>query len=372
MKIIYDHQVFESQNFGGISRYYAELIKYNPTAELSLKYSDNIYLQDKYFDKFAILSQHYEYEKFFPRFHFKGKGTLCQYYNKVKGRNNLAITINNLKKHDFDLFHPTYYDPYFINYLKDKPFVLTVYDMIHELIFPKDFPNYKIIVSNKKRLILQADVIIAISENTKKDILRFFPDLTEKIKVIYLGFSFPQLDANEKKEDYILYTGARYFYKNFNNFIKAVAPLLIKYDLRLVCTGHPFNDEEKSLLDDLHIDDRAICKFASDAELCGLYAKALAFVFPSLYEGFGIPVLEAFASQCPAVLSNTSSLPETGGDAAVYFDPYSTEDMRMQIERVICSSSLQKEMINKGKERLKQFSWQKCARDTMEVYNSIA
>jgi glycosyltransferase involved in cell wall biosynthesis len=121
----------------------------------------------------------------------------------------------------------------------------------------------------------------------------------------------------------------------------------------------------------LHISDRTSCKFASDNDLAELYSKAIAFVFPSLYEGFGIPVLEAFASQCPAIISNTSSLPEIGGDAAVYFDPYSIDDMRNQIERVICSSSLQNEMNEKGKERIKLFSWEKCARETMEVYKSL-
>jgi glycosyltransferase involved in cell wall biosynthesis len=125
------------------------------------------------------------------------------------------------------------------------------------------------------------------------------------------------------------------------------------------------------LLDNLNISDRAICKFVSDEQLSELYSKAIAFVFPSLYEGFGIPVLEAFASQCPAVLANSSSLPEISGDAAVYFDPFSIDDMRNQIERVICSPSLQNELIEKGKEQVKIFSWEKCAKETMEVYNSL-
>jgi glycosyltransferase involved in cell wall biosynthesis len=242
--------------------------------------------------------------------------------------------------------------------------------MIHEL-FSQYFSNDKITVTNKQHLIPQANAIIVVSENTRKDVLRFFPDLEEKIKVIYHGSSFQQLVGESKKENYILFTGERKNYKNFNTFVKAATPVLIKYDLRLICTGSPFDDEEKHLLGDLHISDRTICKFVSDQELVELYSNALAFVFPSLYEGFGIPVLEAFASQCPAVLSNTSSLPEIGGDAAVYFDPYSINDMRNQIERVICSPSLQKELVKKGIERVKLFSWEKCAKETMEVYNSF-
>jgi glycosyltransferase involved in cell wall biosynthesis len=371
MKVLYDHQIFESQNFGGISRYFAELIKFNPEAELSLKYSDNIYLQEEPFRKYRIHSIKKDYDNFIFPFYFKGKGRLYRYYNKILSKDNQSITNKRLKKSSFHFFHPTYYNPYFLDHLEGKPFILTVYDMIHEL-FPQYYLNDKVTTSNKKRLITQANAIIAISENTKKDILCFYPDLAEKIKVIYLGFSFYQSIYEPQKENYILFTGLRTGYKNFSAFVSAVAPLLVKYDLNLLCTGTPFYDEEKHLLDDLNISDRTrICRFVSDEELAKLYSKAIAFVFPSLYEGFGIPVLEAFASQCPAVLSNTSSLPEIGGDAAVYFDPHSTDDMRNKIERVICSSSLQDELIKKGKERLKQFSWEKCALETMEVYNSL-
>jgi glycosyltransferase involved in cell wall biosynthesis len=355
------------QKIGGISRYFIELLKFNPMAELSLKYSDNIYLQDEYFKVYKILS----YNDFLLPINFKGKGRFYRYYNRIFPGGNKSITIKHLKRSEFDLFHPTYYDPYFTHYLKGKPFILTVHDMIHEL-FPQYFLNDKVTVANKQRLISQANTINANSEHTKKDILRFFPNLADKINVIHHAFSFPQLIGELKKENYILFTGERIRYKNFNTFIKAVAPLLIKYDLRLVCTGYPFSDEEKILLSDLHITDRTIHKFASDEELVELYSKALAFVFPSLYEGFGIPALEAFASQCPAILANTSSLPEIGGDAALYFDPYSIDDMRNQIERVICSSALREELVKKGKEQVKLFSWEKCARETMEVYKRIA
>jgi glycosyltransferase involved in cell wall biosynthesis len=372
LKILYDHQIFEDQIFGGISRYFSELIKFNPMADLSLKYSENIYFQQKCFKKLKIFPLAPDYDNFIFPFNFKGKGRLYRYYNKIFPRNNQIISIKKINKSNFDLFHPTYYNPYFLEYLKGKPFILTVFDMIHEL-FPQYYHDDNVTVLKKQCLISQANIILAISENTKKDLLRFFPDLEEKIKVIYLGVSFQQLNINTMKENFILFTGDRINYKNFNAFLKSVAPLLIKYDLNLSCTGLPFNDEENILLDTLNIKDRTtIHKYSSDEKLAELYSKALAFVFPSLYEGFGIPVLEAFASQCPAVLSNTGSLPEIGADAAVYFDPYSIDDMRNQIERVICSSSLRDEMIKKGKKQLKLFSWEKCAKETMEVYKSLA
>ena len=370
MKVLYDHQIFEAQNIGGIPRYFAELLKYNPDAKLSLRYSDNLYLTEEYVKNHILFPKNHEYDRFFIKFRFKGKGRFIRYYTKLLRKNNQAISINFLKKSEFDVFHPTYYDPYFLNYIKDKPFVLTVHDMIYEK-FPQYFTGDTYTVLNKRKTILAANQIITVSEHTKRDLLYFFPELQEKITVIYHGSTFPILSCDERKENYILFTGGRGGYKNFDAFVRAIAPLLIKYNLRLVCTGQPFNDKERTLLESLHIADRTTCKLADEKELMELYSKATAFVFPSLYEGFGIPVLEAFATGCPAVLSNTSSLPEIGADAAIYFDPYSIDDMRAQIDRVISSSILQNELVKKGKERAKQFSWEKCARETMEVYKKI-
>jgi glycosyltransferase involved in cell wall biosynthesis len=102
-----------------------------------------------------------------------------------------------------------------------------------------------------------------------------------------------------------------------------------------------------------------------------VYAKAVAFIFPSIYEGFGFPVLEAFAAGCPAVLSNASCFPEIAGDGALYFDPYSIENMRFTIEKVILSPSIQAELIHKGKEQVKEYSWKKCAEKTAAIYREL-
>jgi glycosyltransferase involved in cell wall biosynthesis len=367
MKVLYDHQIFEDQSIGGISRYFTELIKFNHESILSLKYSDNLYLKDKKFENFRIQPKK-NIDNFLFHLKFKGKGRLINYYNKIF-KNNLSTSIRYLKNTEFDIFHPTYYNPYFIKYIK-KPFVLTVHDMIHEL-FKEYFAGDKKTIVNKKRLVLSSNNIIAVSENSKNDLIKIFPEVNNKITVIYHGFSFQQLKENMPKENYILFTGARGGYKNFIVFLQAVAPLLIKYNFNLICTGQYFTNKEKESLNDLQIANRTSCVFASENQLSELYSKATAFVFPSLYEGFGIPILEAFASNCPALLSNTSSMPEIGGDAAVYFDPYSIDDMRKQIERVITSTTLQNELVKKGQEQVKKFSWEKCAKETMEVYKKL-
>lgn len=355
MKIQYDHQIFTMQKFGGISRYYYELIKnsdnlYEP--ELSGIFSNNVYIE--------TLGM---YKSFPIKRYFRGRDRVIAFLNK---RDSLQKLKNNK-----EIFHPTYYSDYYFGKTIHCKTVLTVYDMIHEK-FPDYFsPNDGTSVL-KRRAIEGADIIIAISESTKKDILEIYPDIpSEKIKVVYLGNSLEELHITKRAKDYILFTGQRKGYKNFETFIRAVAPLLIKYNLRLKCTGQSFTEQEKELFSELGISELIDRVFAKDEELSYLYANALVFVFPSLYEGFGIPVLEAFSSGCPLLASNTSSLPEIGGNASLYFNPYSTNDIREKIETVILSESLQNQLIGNGYERLKSFSWKKCAQETAEIYQEV-
>ena len=222
MKVLYDHQIFTSQIYGGISRYFFELIKYfknddEVKYELSLKYSNNYYLK-----KLNNLS----YKTFLENYSFRGKYRLLNIINK-------KVSKKAIYEGNYDIFHPTYYDSYFLDYIGRKPFVLTIYDMIHE-IYPEMFPLKDETSKRKKLLAQKATKIIAVSENTKKDIIRFFSIDTNKIEVIYCGTLFDMNGSRNNKVDidlpekYILYVGNRGGYKNFNLFIKAIAPLLIK------------------------------------------------------------------------------------------------------------------------------------------------
>jgi glycosyltransferase involved in cell wall biosynthesis len=287
-----------------------------------------------------------------------------------------------LKRQDFDLFHPTYYDPYFLRDLQRKPYVITVHDMIHE-IFPNNFPSGDPISTWKKQVLENADGIITVSESTKSDIIRFFHIDPERIHVIYHGNPFEEItnaaqykapsDSHFTAKPYILFVGNRSGYKNFDFFIDTVSALLHKYlELQVCCAGGgPFTARENEILRNLLISNRVHYFEPNDPLMKNLYINARAFVFPSLYEGFGLPVLEAFSCGCPVMLCNKSSLPEIGGDAALYFDPSDPVSFSNTMERLLTDDTLRMQLIGRGHQRQKQFSWEKTATATRNVYEKL-
>jgi glycosyltransferase involved in cell wall biosynthesis len=365
MKILYDHQIFTTQKYGGISRYFYELIREfhkieNIETKVPLLVSNNHYVSDKKFVKFI---------EFLPDNYFRGKYRLFNLFNKPN-------TILALRKQNFAIFHPTYYDPFFLNYIGDKPFVLTVYDMIHEK-FNEMFASSDKTSQNKRLLAERASKVIAISESTKKDLMELFGTDESKIEVVYLGNSmFPKLDTHlsfDIPKKYILFVGSRGGYKNFERFIKSVSEILHQdRELFVVCAGgSKFTSGEMQLFSHLDIIGQISQYDLNDDNLAHFYKNALAFVFPSLYEGFGIPILESFACGCPLLCSNTSSLPEIAGEGAYYFDPYNEESIHNVVLKVLEDTSLRNDLILKGYERLKKFSWQQTAEQTKKIYESV-
>lgn len=365
MKVLYDHQIFTTQKYGGISRYFYELIKYfnknsNIIVDMPFMFSNNYYIQDK---------KDVNFIQFLPRKEFKGKNKLIYPVNKF-------ISIHKIKIQNYNLFHPTYYDTYFLKYIKDKPFVLTVYDMIHEK-FPSMFKQNNKISEQKRLLVEKATKIIAISQSTKNDLMNIFHIDESKIEVVYLANSMntsKNSTQNIKTPDkYILFVGSRGGYKNFDRFIKGISKLFGEdVDLSLVCAGGgKFNNNELNLLKELNIEKKTFQYDINDDLLAYYYSKAEMFVFPSLYEGFGIPVLESFACKCPLVCSSTSSLPEIALDAAEYFDPYSETSIYTAIKNLLDNKEKRETLINKGTERLNFFSWKKTTEQTIKIYESI-
>lgn len=361
IQVLYDFQAFVNQFYGGISRYYIELFKqynlnksYMIDPKLLVWYSNNEYLQEYFGNKYCLMKNVY----------FKGKTTLIYKLNQL-------FLYFSLKK-NFNVFHPTYYDDYFLKFLDKNKLVITIYDMMHE-IYPNDFKESNYLCEKKKNLMFNASKIIAISNNTAKDIIKMYPELKSKIKVVYLASSLNINNIANLKlpSKYILFIGERSIYKNFQKFLIAISELLLKdKDLYLVCAGgRSFSKIELNLFSELKIMNKInYYKFKNDSELSALYKNASLFVFPSCYEGFGIPVLEAMRCKCPISLSNCSSFPEIAEDTVTYFDPYSIDSIKNTITIILSDSTLKKKLVEKAFKKVQDFSWENTALKTKEVY----
>jgi glycosyltransferase involved in cell wall biosynthesis len=237
--------------------------------------------------------------------------------------------------------------------------------------------------------IKHSDKIIAVSNSTKNDILKFYPEIKEeKIKVIYHGFD-PELFQGEITEEdvnkinskfkiqnskFILYVGALQPRKNLEILIEAFDKIKKEnQDLKLVLAGGKawmWEGIVNKIKNSEYKKDIIITETIPFEEIVVLYQNASVFVFPSLYEGFGIPLLEAFASGVPVISASNSSLPEVGGNAALYFNEKNSDDLSCKIRSVLKDDNLRKDLIEKGNEQVKKFSWDKCARETLEVIKS--
>lgn len=377
MKILYDDQIFQMQRYGGISRYFSELMYAYSHTEGSCYDLTVRFTQNSYASKYDLPNNKLSYKIVSELLSTLGK--VNKYSSRISViKQNLndahkAKLFNNSK---YDVFHPTYYDPYFLKLIGRKPFVLTVYDMIHE-IFPEMYASDDPTSQWKKELVEKAAKVIAISESTKRDLVRILGTPEDKISVVHLANS---LTSNVEggctialPEKFILFVGERIRYKNFDRFIFSIAKLLKKEpELYVICAGGGgITEEESARFRELEIADRVLQYSVDDGLLRHLYSTAVMFVFPSLYEGFGMPVLEAFSCGCPVVLSNTSSFPEVAGEAAYYVDPLDGPAIGNAVARLLPNSELRARLIKAGLERVKQFSWEKTANSTMKIYETL-
>ena len=360
-KILYDNQMFTFQRFGGVTRYFADLMYNLPAGEFTfdipMRYCENHYLTETYGQKYDKIS--------FPG-NYRIRRRIYQLANK-------HISWKAIKFNDYDIFHPTYFNPYFLKSIKrrQKPFVLTIHDMTFER-YPQDVLIYDRTIPHKKRLIAEADHIIAVSENTKRDIVEQLGTDPSRISVVHHGYRDIVRAAPQMLDRYVLYVGERKGYKNFFPWLSAIRPIFnLDPNLKVVCTGSMFTTSELKLFKKWNIADRLVHISANDAQMASLYKYALCFVFPSHYEGFGIPILEAFANGCPVCLSNASCFPEVAGDAALFFNPCDAQSMQDTLKELLVSNTLRDELRQKGLQRSKEFSLEKMVERTCDVYRKV-
>jgi glycosyltransferase involved in cell wall biosynthesis len=362
MKILYDHQIFTAQAYGGISRYFYNLsMELSKIKDLHVKIISPVYVN--------------EYLKANPPDFLTGMPIPSfPKTERVKKLICRSFCERHIKKFNPDILHETYYSlGSFSSFF--GPRAITIYDMIHEL-YPSLFSIEDKSSFLKKESIHRADTVICISENTKRDLLNIFSIPESKVNVVHLGFQELEMDRNSDRflnDDYILFVGNRAGYKNFTGLLKAfsLSPFLRK-DLKILCFGGGvLTVQEKNLIGQLGLADSVVFASGSDSDLARAYLGASAFVYPSLYEGFGIPPLEAMSLDCPVVCSKTSSIPEIVGDAGEFFDPEEPEDIANAIERVISSPERREKLIRNGKTRRALFSWNRCAAETLEIYKAL-
>lgn len=373
MRVLFDHQVFSWQTYGGISRYIFELAR-----GLDSLGHESVFPQDFYSGNRYLQDLPGVHAKPLTNFQFKGKKWLQE-------RLSRAASLRALRNTAPDVFHPTYFGDYFLRALpcNRKPFVVTIHDMIHEKFGHGRHGLFSLdakVVENKRLLAQKADAVIVVSEHTRRDVLQFIPEADPaKIHTIYHGNSLAapglhHVHSLSLPGRYVLFVGQRKGYKNFSWMLEQLAALLrADNSLYLVAAGGPaFDAVETALLSSLGLSTRVIHqKNPSDADLAELYSRAQCFVFPSAYEGFGIPVLEAFACGCPAVLNAVSSLPEVGGDAVRYFPDQDGAALQQSVQALLHEPALRQRLIEKGYERLRQFSWENSVQAHLKIYQSL-
>jgi glycosyltransferase involved in cell wall biosynthesis len=353
IRIALGPEIWEGQKVGGISRYFNEIALALTEVKLEI---------------LLIVPQ--DYDGYFSHTNFK---TIS-----IKGFRDFRRAIRKLGEDGY-IYHSTYYNSKNLRYAKGHGLrtVVTVFDFISEK-FPEPKPRFRRIRNEKITSLALADRVISISHNTKKDLLEYSHINPEKVAVIPLASSFGVFEVNSSAENsrrqFILYVGKRDGYKNFDALLRAFAHgPSVKTQLKLIAFGGgEFSKQEVEVISSLGVLGKVINVQGTDEDLEDLYREAKLFVYPSLYEGFGLPLLEAMSLGCPVLASNTSSIPEVCGGASLHFNPNNSEELSELIESTLANKPLLDQLSQLGYSRSLEFSWEKTASLTLEVYKDLS
>lgn len=366
MRILFDHQIFSLQSRGGISRYFCQL-----TSRLAQRTGIEIEVSAG-LHRNLVLSECSEawvrgyYVREWPK------------TTKLRNAINAYLSRRRAQRWRPDLVHETYYRTG-SQYLTNVPSVLTVYDMIHFL-FPENLGNSESVQHAIRNSIARADHVVCISETTRRDLLRLTSADPQRVSVIPLAGPKPRAkDATipprpDIQGPYLLHVGKRKGYKNFDLILRSLAEAdTLRSHFNLVAFGDtPFTRTEVSRLQKLGLDPtRILHRNGDDLTLESYYAHAAAFICPSLYEGFGLPPLEAMAHGCPVLCSNRGSLKEVVGEAALLFDPTEPLELVKTLEALIKNPDLGIDLGARGLVHAGHFSWDQCVDETLSVYRSL-
>jgi glycosyltransferase involved in cell wall biosynthesis len=368
MRILYDHQVFSLQDAGGASRYHFELTR-------NLQESEEVRIEmlmglNSSVMPFASLRRA-DTNVFAP----------ATGINPGKARyaiNELLSALMAPLRGKVDIYHPTLYRA--LPWVRRRRMVVTHHDCTHER-FPQLFSNAASIVETKRKLFAQADAILCVSASSQRDLLHFYDVAEHKTHVIPHGFSPLRVEPGESEvtrtaemvAPYLLYVGSRAGYKNFGLLLEAFSCSGLAESYRLLAVGGgPFSAREQERIASLGL-SRSITLVpkGNDAVLARAYRSAALFIYPSLYEGFGFPPLEAMSMGCPVLVNRTSSLPEVCGDAAFYFQASGAEELAATLVSTLSDSQGLMVKRQLGEQRVRLYDWRLSAQSTLDVYRRL-
>ena len=364
MRILYDHQVFSLQNAGGASRYQYELLRYLSAVQgvetrLFLGLNRTAY-------PFRELSSA---DTRVSGVRAPLRPGLVRY-----ALNEALETAASVFDPKVDVYHPTYFRC--MPTIRARRIVTTSHDCTYEQL-PHLFRDANMVVRFRRAMLAKVDIVLCISEFSRRCLLEFYPVKAEQTRVIHHGFT-PLPRSQQAAEElqthlsrgFVLYVGVRNAHKNFAALLEAFheSRLYEDYDL-LTLGGGPLTKAEKATIASLGLTNSVLCIPAVSDELLGeAYARATLFVYPSLSEGFGIPPLEAMAAGCPVAASNLTAIPEICQDAPFYFDPYDVGSISRAMSTAVSNGADRSSAITKGKRVAAGYSWEQCGAKTLAAY----
>ncbi len=370
LQIILEGRIFEVQPLGGISRIYHEILPRICNMDKRMLFS--IPTSDSLKQPLPQHPQITSCRSWFPAQRFLRPQTIFwQLQDYLRAKSEIASSQCSQKA----IWHATYFQ---LPNWWQGPKIVSVYDLIHEqypCFFNKGYDS--IFRERKKRAILAADKIICISESVRSGVIETYNVPQERVIAVPLagGDSFRQLSQEEIPRDFwvdrpfVLYIGGRSYYKNFKTLLNAYAVWPRKNDIRLLVVGSPLSKAERRQIVAAGLESNVICLSGiTDENLCALYNQALAFVYPSLAEGFGIPLLEAMACGCPIVASRIPVFMEVAQDIPYYFDPLNKDELIAALETACFSESIK----SRREHILSNYSWDRNARATLKIYEELS
>jgi glycosyltransferase involved in cell wall biosynthesis len=364
MRVGYDEQAFIAQRRGGVSRYFIALVEqWRAAPEWGVE---------------PVLGF-----AFAPNEHARTAGMahglgpldrgVADFDVIAAGAAYVANAPARRRLRQVHVLHQTFYHPRFLRKSGRMPVVATVHDMIPDL-YPELFHRDPHL--HKAEYLRRSDLVLCVSEATRHDLLRLYGDPGVPIRVTPLGVDaafrpgLPRLQGMPPR--YVLYVGRRGAYKDFSVLVEALALARLDGAWLVAVGGGAFTDDENALLRRAGLADCSVQLRVPEADLPNWYAAADLFVFPSRYEGFGLPTIEAMAAGCPTILADASSLPEVGGTAAEYFPAGDAPALATRMTALWEDPPARRRLGERGVERAREFGWAATARSTVEAYRLVA